>query len=95
MYVHKSMKILGYEIKKGSFKDQDTGNVIDYHNVILHIQKEQSDYVRGICTIQQKIKHSNFIEMLNAARIGIDDLVGMNVNIYYDRFGNPINISKI
>lgn len=88
------MKVLGYEIKKGNFKDSKTGNIIDYHNVIIHFAKE-GENIKGVCTEEMKIKYNQFIDMLNNSKIGIDNFIGMDVNIYCDRFGNPIHIAKV
>lgn len=87
------MKVLGYEIKKGSFKDQATSNIIDYHNVMVHVQLE-GDSIKGVCTQPIKIKYDHFIELLNDAKIGIDNLIGLDVLFYYDMNKKPIAIVK-
>lgn len=82
------MKILGYRIQEGVY------NEAPYKNVILYTELK-NDKTFGICTDMHKIKYDHFINMLIEAKIGIDNVVGLEVNFYYDKYARPVQIVKV
>ena len=41
------VKLLGYEEKKGSFTNKDTGEVVEYHNIDLHYVTDEKEGIKG------------------------------------------------
>lgn len=41
-------KLMGYEEKKGSFTNKDTGELVQYHNIDLHYVTDEKEGVKGL-----------------------------------------------
>lgn len=84
------MKILGYEISEGKFKD------IPYKNVILYLQdNEILKDGKGVRVFRQKVKYNLFVDFLNNNKLDWDYIVGLSVNVLFNRFGNVEYINLV
>lgn len=82
------MVVLGVQEKRGQYQ----GN--DYHNVMLHCSKEDSDCY-GVITEVIKVKFSNVSEVFGKVMSASDwsNLIGCSIIANYNRFGNIEHIS--
>lgn len=53
-------KFKGYEEKKGSFPNKQTGEVIEYHNYVLHYVTDEKTGVKGVFCDNVDAKADNF-----------------------------------
>lgn len=77
------LKVVGLIERKGNYQ----GN--DYHNVILHCTKEDSNAI-GELTEVVKLRHGRLSEIFGKQTNLTDlvDLIGQTIYVYYDRFQN-------
>lgn len=87
------VKVIGYEIKKGTFTNDKTGELIDYDNINLHTITDQNTNVVGCSSSILKIKSKEF-ERITGHKIP-NDLINKEVTLSYTPVGNNVVLSSI
>ena len=87
------IKVVGYEKKKGSFTNQQTGEVIVYDNVILYCINDHVENVQGCYVSEIKVKSSDFAKICSGYEP--DDLINKEIKPYYAPYGNRVKLSSI
>ena len=87
------VKVIGYELKKGSFTSDKTGEQIDYDNVMLHTITDQYKNIVGSGSSVLKIKSSEF-EKITGLKTP-DALLDKEVRLDYIPVGNSVQLSSL
>lgn len=87
------VKVIGYEIKKGTFTNDKTGELIDYDNINLHTITDQHTNVVGCSSSILKIKSKDFKQI--TGHESPNDLIEKEVTLNYIPVGNNVVLSSI
>ena len=87
------VKVIGYEVKKGTFTNDKTGELIDYDNINLHTITDQHTNVVGCSSSVLKIKSKDF-EQITGHKTP-NDLIDREVTLNYIPVGNNVVLSSI
>lgn len=87
------VKVIGYEVKKGTFTNDKTGEVIDYDNINLYTITDQHTNVVGCSSSVLKIKSKDF-EKITGHKTP-ENLIEKEVTLNYIPVGNNVVLSSI
>lgn len=88
-----SIQCVGYEVKKGSFTNDTTGEIIDYDNTIIYYTNDGVENVCGCYCGQNKVKNSELKKVLGG--FSISDIVGHEIKPSYAPYGNRVVLTSI
>lgn len=86
------IKVVGYEKKKGLFTNQQTGEVIDYDNIILYCINDNVENVQGCYVSEIKVKRCDFLKICGHNH---DDVIDHEIKPYYAPYGSHVKLSSI
>ena len=98
------IKIIGVEVKSGSFTNQANGQVIDYNNIYLYGVRALSQPSDGrLCSgeVPETIKIKNdpnvILGVFNKEMFHKDylEMIGKEYNVYYDKNGKADMINPL
>lgn len=75
------IKLFGYEEKKGSFVNKDTGEQVAYHNYVLHFGTDEKEGIHGMFCDNVTAKADNFV--IKGAK-DLDAAIGHEVDFAFD-----------
>ncbi len=87
------IKVVGFETKKGSFTNQQTGEVIDYDNLIIYYVSDLKKEVEGLYSSEIKIKSKDIKKILGD--LNPSDLLDEEIIPYYIPVGNSVVLYHI
>ena len=82
------MKVLGYEFKKGEYQGHSFDNTILY--LAYPIARDGNGYKVDKC----KCKTEIITSFLDSNQWEFDNLINIDIIVYYDKYGNIIDISR-
>ena len=87
------IKVVGFETKKGSFTNQQTGEVIDYDNLIIYYVSDLKEEVEGLYSSEIKIKSKDIKKILGD--IKPSEMINKEIIPYYIPVGNSVVLNRI
>lgn len=87
------IKVVGFEKKKGTFTNQQTGEVIEYDNIILYCTNDSIDNVHGSYVSEIKVKSSDFSKICGGFKP--EELIDHEIKPYYAPYGNRVKLSSM
>lgn len=88
-----SIKCVGYEVKKGTFTNEATGEVINYDNTLIYYTNDDVEGVTGAFCGSLKIKNPQLAKVLRG--LSVDDIVGCEIRPVYSPYGSRVVLSSI
>ena len=90
------LKLMGYEIRKGSFTNKSTGELVEYNNVTLHYQTDEKKSVKGLfCdNADAKMDDLQIIDVKTGKNVTLDDCVNKDVILATDMTAKTDNEGK-
>lgn len=87
------IKVVGFERKKGTFTNQQTGESIDYDNIILYCTNDAVDNVQGCYVSEIKVKSADFSKICCGFKP--EELLDHEIKSYYAPYSNRVKLSSI
>lgn len=76
------MVLIGYEKRQGSFTSKDTGEMIDYDNIIIHVTDEfEAGKGKGLQANTLKMKREEAKRIFGSEEP--DDYIGKQIQLVY------------